>query len=68
MNVLVAAAPASEKKALLRPASINRIFNSASQENHASMCTTPAEKTTAVAMNLNYILTMELLTTTQARD
>ena len=69
MIVHVAAASlVSENKILSHPASVDSISTSAGQEDHVSMGTIAARKFGSVVKNTEYILAMEMLSSTQALD
>lgn len=65
---VVAAALASENKALSHPASVDSIPTSANQEDHVSMGVTAARKTREVSKNLTTLLGIELMTAAQALE
>ena len=65
---VTAAALVSENKVLSHPASVDSIPTSANKEDHVSMGTHAARKTTEIVENLEYVLTIELLCATQALD
>ena len=63
-----AASIASENKQLCTPASVDSIVSSNGQEDHVSMGANAATKCLRVCDNLERILAIELLTTTQALE
>jgi histidine ammonia-lyase len=65
---VVAAALASENKALAHPASVDSIPTSASKEDHVSMGATAARKAARVVANVRRILAIELLCACQALE
>lgn len=65
---VTAAALVSENKVLSHPASVDSIPTSANKEDHVSMGTHAARKTTEIIENLEYVLAIELLCATQALD
>ncbi|MAB79836.1 MAG: histidine ammonia-lyase [Planctomycetes bacterium] len=65
---VAAASLASENKSLAHPASIDTIPTSANQEDHVSMGVTAARKARAVCTNVEWVLAIEALCATQARD
>jgi histidine ammonia-lyase len=65
---VVAAALASENKALSHPASVDSIPTSANKEDHVSMGVTAAAKAARVVANTRRILAVELLAALQALD
>ncbi len=60
-----AASLASENKLLASPASVDSIPTSSDKEDHVSMGTTAARKAKEILENVEYILAMELLASTQ---
>ena len=69
MIVQVAAASlVSENKILSHPASVDSIPTSAGKEDHVSMGTIAARKFGSVVENVEYILSMEILSSAQALD
>jgi histidine ammonia-lyase len=60
-----AAALASENKILASPASVDSIPTSSDKEDHVSMGTVAARKATEIIENVEHILAMELLASTQ---
>jgi histidine ammonia-lyase len=65
---VVAASLASENKILSHPASVDTIPTSANQEDFVSMGTTAARKARQVINNLQYIISIELLTAAQGLE
>jgi histidine ammonia-lyase len=65
---VVAAALASENKALCHPASVDSIPTSANKEDHVSMGVTAAAKAARVVRNTRRVLAIELLAACQALD
>ena len=63
-----AAALVSENKVLAHPASVDSIPTSLGQEDHVSMGATSAFKLYQILENLEHVLSVELLTATQALD
>jgi histidine ammonia-lyase len=63
-----AAALVSENKCLAHPASVDSIPTSANQEDHVSMGTISCRKARSILDNLTRILSIELLSATQAID
>ena len=69
MIVQVAAASlVSENKILCHPASVDSIPTSADKEDHVSMGTIAARKFGSVIRNVEHIIAMEMLSSTQALD
>ncbi|MDX1403970.1 MAG: histidine ammonia-lyase [Woeseiaceae bacterium] len=68
MAQVVAAALASENKALAHPASVDSIPTSANQEDHVSMATAAAYRLFAMLDNVANIVAIELLAATQGID
>ncbi|MFP6741876.1 MAG: histidine ammonia-lyase, partial [Alphaproteobacteria bacterium] len=62
---VVAAALASENKALAHPSSIDSLPTSANQEDHVSMATYAARRLTPMADNVSAIVAIELLAAAQ---
>ncbi len=60
-----AASLASENKILASPASVDSIPTSSDKEDHVSMGTTAARKVHEIIENVEYILAMEILASTQ---
>jgi histidine ammonia-lyase len=60
-----AAALASENKILASPASVDSIPTSSDKEDHVSMGTTAARKAREIIENVEYILAMEILASSQ---
>ena len=65
MAHVVAAALASENKALAHPASVDSIPTSANQEDHVSMATFAAMRLSAMLDNVAHIVAIELLAAAQ---
>jgi histidine ammonia-lyase len=65
MAQVLAAALASENKALAHPASVDSIPTSANQEDHVSMATTAAWRLNTMLDNVANIVAVELLAATQ---
>ena len=65
MAQVVAAALASENKALAHPASVDSIPTSANQEDHVSMATFAAMRLSAMLDNVANIVAIELLAAAQ---
>ncbi len=68
MVQVVAAALASENKALAHPASVDSIPTSANQEDHVSMATFAASRLHRMVDNVNSIVAIELLAAAQGID
>ena len=68
MVQIVAAALASESKALAHPASVDSIPTSANQEDHVSMATFAANRLHTMLDNVNSIIAIELLSAAQGID
>jgi histidine ammonia-lyase len=68
MVQVVAAALASENKALAHPASVDSIPTSANQEDHVSMATFAAVRLHRMLDNVNNIVAIELLAAAQGID
>jgi len=68
MVQVVAAALASENKALAHPASVDSIPTSANQEDHVSMATFAAQRLHSMLENTNNIIAIELLAAAQGID
>ena len=68
MVQVVAAALASESKALAHPASVDSIPTSANQEDHVSMATFAAVRLHRMLDNVNNIVAIELLAAVQGID
>ena len=68
MVQVVAAALASESKALAHPASVDSIPTSANQEDHVSMATFAAVRLHRMLDNVNNIVAIELLAAAQGID
>ena len=68
MVQIVAAALASESKALAHPASVDSIPTSANQEDHVSMATFAANRLHTMLDNVNSIVAIELLSAAQGID
>jgi histidine ammonia-lyase len=66
MAQVTAAALVSEAKVLSHPASVDSIPTSANKEDHVSMGTYAARKCTEIILNLEHILSIELLCGCQA--
>jgi histidine ammonia-lyase len=65
MAQIVAAALASENKALAHPSSVDSLPTSANQEDHVSMATHAARRLTEMADNAAGIVAIELLAAAQ---
>ena len=65
MAQVIAAALASENKALAHPASVDSIPTSANQEDHVSMATAAAYRLFTMLENVANIVAIELLAATQ---
>ena len=68
MVQIVAAALASESKALAHPASVDSIPTSANQEDHVSMATFAASRLHTMIDNVTSIIAIELLSAAQGID
>ncbi len=68
MGQIVAAALASESKALAHPASVDSIPTSANQEDHVSMATFAASRLHGMIDNVTSIVAVELLSAAQGID
>ena len=68
MAQITAAALVSECKVLAHPASVDSIPTSANKEDHVSMSPIAARKLAAIVTNLEWVLSIELLTAFQAME
>jgi len=68
MPQYTAAALVSENKVLAHPASVDSIPTSANQEDHVSMGTIAARKVREIIGNITYVLSIELINSSQGID